>query len=1241
MSNFFKICLAFIASLTVVSSMYAQATIEEVVVTAQRTEQSLQDVPIAVSAFTDEMLSDRQIEVASDIQLQVPGVGYSSNTFGTGGFSIRGITNLATAASADAGVEVHLNGLPLGTTSTNELGFMDMARIEVLRGPQGTLFGRNATGGVINLITARVDLDEFYGRARLQYGQDNEKQVDVMLNVPISDELGLRLAYNNFEKDGVNKNLYSKSVDPFDSRDSYQWRATLQWEPADDLTLTLIHNAYDEESSRTQTSGVWCQTGGNLVQGCVMGGEQVFQPVHPMSNGSTLPGLLGKTLGYYVPGNLTNGSVDEGKLYAPAGLPQDTGTVPQDFFQSNVWGSPTHDVQESTSQFIIDKDFDNGALTYSYNQNLRKFYRDDTSLSSEGSGLRWSAAVQALPIYNDGLPLGYSNSQKTGTTCDYRQFKAGSFCPGGAGINGYHVMPASGTAFHGKYSSTTHEVKFVSDLDGMFNFLIGAIDISNNTHSYYDVYASGITLNGLMLPELLAGQYREGYRGALACSGLSAPAGPCTAGAIATGKAILANPAIVSGAETLTGVIKKNGGSATVTPMSVAQNMVSRIDGLYTEFYKNVTDSFGLDSTSIFTEFYFDVNERNRLTLGLRYNEDTKSVSVQNMFYKVPLISNWDPARLGAGQLAAAGLGGTCGISLATGKDLSYETGGTDNLACFNSGIDADNPAVDTVGQKIGSVPGSGAANGSQPLAPLPAFNTDYTTYGISPIKDFSETTGRFVWDFQIDENTLFYASYSKGFKGGGFNPPFNADQFPDTPYTFESTGVDAIEFGVKATVPEVGLVANASIYYNDFDNFHIGAIRNETAINVGMPLENMGAELELYLAPPTVPGLTFNMMLNYATSEIGNFKMINAHDLGGHYRQQKSTGNMDGYEDWHVAKNFTANSFLVAKDALGTTYGRILDLQLGLAALGASATDADKATYLAGQRTTNEIAFAMTCSASAFDDCAKDAAGKDIEFTSGNLAGTFLPFESSAHAVGYGNLGTMCINIPGAINTCHPVALGGTAGLAPTTTQIYGGPTANGSGSAIPTGTLLPSIISRGTGASLQTGGACKAFLMMATYADKVTRANELSLAANERCASTVVDGKIVEGKFLRGGLEMDYTGNEMPFPELTLGFGIAYTFQTDNVEVTPRLDYYYQSDTFNSIANIPANKIKAWDEYNFSLIIVPTNGDWNIRFWGQNLTDDRNVTGAGIGNSSVGHTQSVFVREGRSFGMSFGLDF
>ena len=162
-----------------------------------------------------------------------------------------------------------------------------------------------------------------------------------------------------------------------------------------------------------------------------------------------------------------------------------------------------------------------------------------------------------------------------------------------------------------------------------------------------------------------------------------------------------------------------------------------------------------------------------------------------------------------------------------------------------------------------------------------------------------------------------------------------------------------------------------------------------------------------------------------------------------------------------------------------------------------------------------------------------------------------------------------------------------------------------------------------------------------MTDHADSVTAQNELSLAASERCASTVEGGVSITGKWLSGGLEQDLSGNEMPYPELTMSVGLAYTFQTSNVEVTPRVDYYYQSDAYSSVFNIESQKIKAWDEINFSLNVVPTNGDWNIRFWAQNLTDDRNVTGSGIGNSSVGHTTGVFVREGRSFGMSFGIDF
>ena len=215
------------------------------------------------------------------------------------------------------------------------------------------------------------------------------------------------------------------------------------------------------------------------------------------------------------------------------------------------------------------------------------------------------------------------------------------------------------------------------------------------------------------------------------------------------------------------------------------------------------------------------------------------------------------------------------------------------------------------------------STNGSIGLAPLPALNADYTAVGQSPRKSFTNTTGRFVWDYQINDDTLFYASYSTGFKGGGFNPPFDSTRFPNTPFTFDPMEVDAIEFGVKATVPEVGLVANASIYYNDFDNYHLSVIRNETGINEGMPVENYGAELELLLNPPTVPGLTFNFMMSYITSEIGNKSIINPSDLGGHYANTAESKN------WHAAKGPQANTFLIKKKELGATSMRVLDMAL------------------------------------------------------------------------------------------------------------------------------------------------------------------------------------------------------------------------------------------------------------------------------------------------------------------------
>ena len=1275
--------MAVVGSLFLSITAFTQSTIEEVIVTAQRTEQSLQDVPIAVSAFTDEVLGDRQIEYASDLQLQVPGLSYSSNTFSGGGFSIRGITNFLTAASGDAGVEVHLNGAPLGTTSTNEMGYLDMSRVEVLRGPQGTLFGRNSTGGVVNMITNVPDLDAFAGSANIQYGADAEKMIKMMLNVPISDTLGARFAISTFERDGVTKNLNSAATDDFDNRDSYMWRASFRWEAADDLTLDFMHQAYDEESARTQRQGAFCEVGGNAVQGCVIGGTQTFHSVHPMSTGSTVPLSLGKTLaGFYVPDPTevgANGAAGSGRVYVPQGLPAtliDTGiNKPSDYFQANVIRSPLHDNQESTSQIRLEKLFDQGSLTVSYLDNRRQFYRDTISASTETTNLRFSTDALAQPQAGTtasgakGLPIGFSN-RVIKPQCDMFTMKDASFCPGGAGIAGYFEHPVSGDASQSDNRSKSAEIKYQSDFDGMFNFLIGAIDISNSASTFYDVYATGITMNGLDTPTALISGTRVNMYTLIACTEstnipgtgvvsnkLLLPATVCTDANMKTANALVGAGAATLGA----GALNPYAGNDNVTAQDVARDIVSRIDGLYSEHYQSLTDTYALDASALFTEFYFDVNDQHKITLGLRYTEDTKEVKVNNYFYKVPLISAWNPANKDNCDIQADGSSGAVSEKA---SGLNEFTTTLNTAQCFTGGVTGDH--ANTIGQRVGVNPGQtlpNMTNGSLALNPLPGLNADYTNAGVSPIKSFSKTTGRFVWDYQIDDDTLFYASYSTGFKGGGFNPPFDSSRFPNTPFAFDPMDVSAIEFGVKATVPEIGLVANASIYYNDFENYHVSVIRNETGINEGMDVENYGAELELLLNPPSVPGLTFNFMMSYITSEIGNKAIINPADLGGHYAGTAAS------KEWHAAKGQQANTYLIKKDALGVTSMKVMDLLANRAnpLHGGSVTTADK--YAAGTLG-NELAFALNCSTSTGSETQPDASAahdaalgngyewaggcsygdekgsKGLKLVNTDLTTIIVPIEFSAHATAYGTKGTVCHMLNNVVSGLPQTCMGGGTALAatatagaPTTGTLLYSPVNSALGTHSTEGTLLPSIIVRGTGTGQQTDGICKLFTAMHDHADSAgtTGAGLVQYGDGESCVTTLT----TKGSFVSTGLPTDITGNEMPFPELTVSMGIGYTAQTGNLEVTPRLDYYYQSDYYNGFYNIESRKSPAWDEWNFSLRIVPTDADWNIRFYVQNLTDERNITGMGLSASSQGFFSAISLREPRSWGMSFGIDF
>ena len=239
----------------------------EIVVTAQRQSERLQDVPIAVSAFSAEALEAQQIENPSDLQLTLPNVTFTKTNFTSSSFTIRGIGDLCVGVSCDSATAIHQNESPLIGTRLFETEFFDLERIEVLRGPQGTLFGRNATSGVVNVVTAKPNLDAFGAAGEFEYGNYNSIKAKGMVNLPISDTLGVRIAGFYLNRDGYTKNLFDDSR--IDDRDMYAIRGSIRWQPTPDTTLDLMGYYFREDDNRLRIQKQYCQRDPTGVLGCL------------------------------------------------------------------------------------------------------------------------------------------------------------------------------------------------------------------------------------------------------------------------------------------------------------------------------------------------------------------------------------------------------------------------------------------------------------------------------------------------------------------------------------------------------------------------------------------------------------------------------------------------------------------------------------------------------------------------------------------------------------------------------------------------------------------------------------------------------------------------------------------------------------------------------------------------------------------------------------------------------------
>ena len=220
-----------------------EVILEEIVVTAQKREESLQDVPISVNAVSGEKLAEAGIARLDDLKAYVPNLQVTETGIANN-FYIRGIGS-GLNQGFEQSLSTYADGVFRGRGPQSRMPFLDLERIEVLRGPQPILFGKNAIAGAVNLISARPT-DEFMGSVRASYeGETNETAIESVLSVPFTETFGARLALRYRENDGYVQNLTRGGDEP--SREDTFGRLTLAFTPSEnfDATLKVEHGRFD------------------------------------------------------------------------------------------------------------------------------------------------------------------------------------------------------------------------------------------------------------------------------------------------------------------------------------------------------------------------------------------------------------------------------------------------------------------------------------------------------------------------------------------------------------------------------------------------------------------------------------------------------------------------------------------------------------------------------------------------------------------------------------------------------------------------------------------------------------------------------------------------------------------------------------------------------------------------------------------------------------------------------------
>jgi len=238
-----------------VSAESSTLVFEEVLVTAEKRSESLQDLSQAITVLDGGDLDTQQISSFVDLSAIAPGVNIAKNEGFKTVITIRGVGNEANQnAIANPSVSYHLDGIYVASPFALQTDFLDLERIEVLRGPQGTLFGQNSTGGAINVITQAPSLDDSFGKADLTLGDYGLFKARAAYNLPLSDTLAVRASVISNTRDGFTDNLTLGQ--DLDDANSTSARVRVLYEPRDNFRANFTAQIFDEDRNGAAQKGL-------------------------------------------------------------------------------------------------------------------------------------------------------------------------------------------------------------------------------------------------------------------------------------------------------------------------------------------------------------------------------------------------------------------------------------------------------------------------------------------------------------------------------------------------------------------------------------------------------------------------------------------------------------------------------------------------------------------------------------------------------------------------------------------------------------------------------------------------------------------------------------------------------------------------------------------------------------------------------------------------------------------------